>query len=274
MISLNRVCWDITSKCNEQCKFCFRNVESLDLSLSENISILNKLVSYGIKKITFTGGEALLYEGIWTLLAKAKKAGIFVQLNTNAKDVDVGILDNIEKYVDCLTLPLDSIDSYIQHEMGRNESHVENVATLLKDIIARKNKLRIKINTVVTRLNFHDVLNIIPLLNKYRVDSWKVFQFAPLRYEAKRNISQLYVSDDSFYELVERIKSSYDSKVIFQNKDGFINSYMLITANGNIIYGDGTKDIVKGNVLRDSLSQILKCYDFDYIEYQKRGIAV
>ena len=35
--------WDITSKCNEDCKFCYRNKVKKDLSVAENRRILKSL---------------------------------------------------------------------------------------------------------------------------------------------------------------------------------------------------------------------------------------
>jgi MoaA/NifB/PqqE/SkfB family radical SAM enzyme len=238
------------------------------------VQILNKLISYGIEKITFTGGEALLYEGLWSLIEMAKKAGVFVQLNTNAKSTDVDFLKNVAMYVDCLSLPLDSTSPCVQYKMGRNQYHVDNVVGLLNDIVESDIPTNIKINTVVTQVNYHEILNIVPLLKVYGIDIWKVFQFAPLRYNAKEYKNQLFVTDDAFYEIEQAVKHSYAGKTVFQKKNGFIDSYLLVTANGNVIRGDGAEDRVIGNVRSDSLDQILQAYNFNFFEHKQRKIAM
>ena len=66
MNKIYSVCWNITEKCNESCKFCYRTIVD-DLSLEENKRIADKLIEHGVEKITFAGGEPLLYKGLFGL---------------------------------------------------------------------------------------------------------------------------------------------------------------------------------------------------------------
>lgn len=52
------ICWNITHKCNKNCKYCFRDATEKDLSLEENIEVLYKLINLGVKKITWSGRRA------------------------------------------------------------------------------------------------------------------------------------------------------------------------------------------------------------------------
>lgn len=49
-----RVCWNITTKCNEACKYCHRFLGINDLSYDENKRILDNLIKDGITDITWT----------------------------------------------------------------------------------------------------------------------------------------------------------------------------------------------------------------------------
>ncbi|HML84997.1 MAG TPA: radical SAM protein, partial [Bacteroidales bacterium] len=79
------VCWDITSKCNECCLFCYRNLEDCDLPLNENFLIFKNLVNNGAVKISFTGGEALLYRPLFELAKMGKDycSRVSLSLTTN-----------------------------------------------------------------------------------------------------------------------------------------------------------------------------------------------
>ena len=41
------ICWNITARCNQNCKYCHRFLKVKDLSFSENLSILNNLKQAG-----------------------------------------------------------------------------------------------------------------------------------------------------------------------------------------------------------------------------------
>ena len=81
------VCWNITTKCNQNCRYCHRFLNYDDLSYEKNKKILMKMIEDGIKEITWTGGEALLYPRIIELLRIAKEHGIKSKLITNRNGI-------------------------------------------------------------------------------------------------------------------------------------------------------------------------------------------
>lgn len=126
------VCWNITTKCNQNCKYCHRFLGINDLCYEENEKILDNLIKDGITDITWTGGEALLYPNLIGLLKKAKENGINNKLITNglllAKNDEIKEICN---YLDALTLSIDSTDNEINAELGRGINHYQNIKTVL-----------------------------------------------------------------------------------------------------------------------------------------------
>ena len=89
MKELYSVCWNVTNKCNENCKFCYRKISN-DNSLENNIKIFNNISNIKINKITFAGGEPLLYDKLFDLVDYIKKNNpdITLSITTNGKIIN------------------------------------------------------------------------------------------------------------------------------------------------------------------------------------------
>ena len=55
-----KLCWNITNRCNVNCEHCFRDRNKSEISLENNLLILNKVSNF-VDEINFSGGEVLLY---------------------------------------------------------------------------------------------------------------------------------------------------------------------------------------------------------------------
>ncbi len=49
-----RVCWNITTRCNQKCGYCHRFLNLEELDFEQNKKILNNLIEDGITDITWT----------------------------------------------------------------------------------------------------------------------------------------------------------------------------------------------------------------------------
>lgn len=88
-------CWNLTNLCNEECYFCFRELQERARAVEDNIVILNKLKNIGFTEITYAGGEPLIYSGLRVLLKYARSLGIKNNLITNGKNLTLENIDSI-----------------------------------------------------------------------------------------------------------------------------------------------------------------------------------
>jgi len=125
MEELYSICWNVTSKCNENCKFCYRKI-CKDNSLEENKKIFDNISKVKIGKITFAGGEPLLYHELFELAdyVKEKKPDIILSLTTNGKSLDDNLVEGILKRFDWISFSIDSSDELINEEIGRGIQHL------------------------------------------------------------------------------------------------------------------------------------------------------
>lgn len=252
------ICWNITARCNQACKYCHRFLNIKDLSYEENNRILVMLYENGIKNITWTGGEALLLEGIDDLLEKSYELGIKNKLITNGKLLSKNRIDKLYKYLDSITLSIDSTDDLINSELGRGKNHYQEIKEILDYIKEKKYDIKIRINSVVCKSNSSDFNNLISFLNNYNIYSWRIFKFMPLREKAIINKEKFDISLEEYLRVVESIKQKSNIKNIDTRiEEDMEKKYVLILANGDIVITNNGKDEKVGNALIDNMEKFI-----------------
>ena len=230
------ICWNITARCNQKCKYCHRFLDVKDLTYKENLKILNNLSNSEIKNITWTGGEALLVDGIDELLKISSSRGIKNKLITIGILLTKDRIDKIHDYLDSITLSIDSVDSNINKELGRGKNHFDTIKEILDYIKEKKYDIKIRINTVINRKNLDYYQKLVTFLNDYNIYSWRIFKFMPLRETAVVNKNIFIITNEEYNEVVKHIKhnsniNNIDTRIQVDMED----KYILILANGDIV---------------------------------------
>lgn len=251
------ICWNITTRCNQGCRYCHRFLNINDLTFKENEKILGNLIEDGVTDITWTGGEALIYENIEKLIKIAHQNGIRNKLITNGKILANSNMEIIN-YLDSLTLSLDSTNNEINKELGRGKEHFKNVKDILDYIKENNSDIKLRINTVANKLNIDNMSEFILFLNEYNIYAWRIFRFMPLRETAVKNKNEFEISNDQFQSIKEKCNKECNiTNIEYREEDDMESKYVLLVANGDIVITENGKDVIKGNALFDKVSQYI-----------------
>lgn len=169
MINLPKVfVAELTPICNHQCIFCScpwendKNYKPEILSTNEWKEILTKIRSFGVKQVTFTGGEATTRKDLLDILDHAYNLGFSIGLISNGKLINDEFLNKIKKYNLLLSISVPGIKTFKDTTKTGNIDH-----TL--DIFSKCKQLGIKTtaNITVTKKNINELYENIalPIIN-------------------------------------------------------------------------------------------------------------
>lgn len=264
---INYICFEVSALCNMDCKFCFadwRNNKK-HLSYEKVISIIDKLREYGLEAINLTGGDPLLRDDIIDICKYCKEKGIMTIISTNG--IELMNKKEILEYIDAINLPLDSANPDIHNEM--RPCAVKNHHGLIMGLIDYINEnypnVKIKINTMVGKLNLDDVVNVGNLIEK-KVRSWKLGKFYSGGY-GKEFEKMFTITDEEFNDVVKACNEKYkDSKILDQfiemKDENIYNLFIDCYGKANIHKTDGIKGY-------DSVEELLASEKIEKKKYIK-----
>ncbi|MFA6159479.1 MAG: radical SAM protein [Parcubacteria group bacterium] len=261
----------LLGQCDMCCPFCFGPKHEIPPMKTKDIFlVIKRLKKLGARGVVFTGGEPSLISDLPKILAYAKKLGLLCVLSTNgsAFHKNPTFLKKCASSLDWISLPIDSTDPVIGNTLRKNITHsplkhFETTIDIIRFIQKNIPRLKIKIGTVVTKLNQNIVCNIPNYLslNKAIPDTWKIYQISPSEY-GKINYSTLRISNTKFEKIFEKCAIKAESNNL-KNVQKYSNvdrpgKYLFVNPQGELLIVDNKTNNYQsiGNILRNSLHNL------------------
>lgn len=171
--------WMITGKCNYNCLHCFNAADNAPLmsewTLPEAEKLLDEAQICGINAFTITGGEPMLHQNFFEIIAGIYARGMYVEeLNTNGHFIDQESLDRL-KETGCRPLIKISFDGLGYHDWLRNRKGAEKDALRAMKLCV-ENGFPVKAQTNVHRRNLESMLLTATLLDEMGIDEMRVIR--------------------------------------------------------------------------------------------------
>lgn len=177
--------WEVTLKCNLQCRHCGSaagptTARSRELTLKESIAVAEQLVALGAKRIALSGGEPFLCNH-WEPLARfISKQGVEVQFVSNGLLIDDTVAETLQGFPGRATVGL-SLDGAVPetHEYIRNCPGL--YAKIFEDInILKEHNIPVAVITTVHKDNFSELNDLYEILRHTGIYAWQVQMAMPI----------------------------------------------------------------------------------------------
>lgn len=278
--AVNFHCWQ---PCNMHCLFCFGRFRDVradvlpdgHLTALEATRVVELLAEAGFKKITFAGGEPFLCPWLPNLLGTAKHAGLVTCVVTNGSLLMDKNLTEYRDLLDWLTLSVDSPHPTTLVRIGRMTA---GRTLTLDDYLAlcsmiHENGIRLKINTVITRINLHEEMS--EFIIKANPCRWKIMQVLPVRGQNDEYVTPLIVTRREFLDFVERHRHILASgvSIVFEDNASMTGSYAMLDPAGRFFDNVGGAYTYGPSVLTHGVNEAIRHVTISRERFLARGGA-
>ena len=155
---------ELTYRCNHRCIFCScpweqtPQMKETELTADEWADVFRTVKSYGVRHITFSGGEAVLREDLFRILDVAADLGFTLGLISNGRNADDEFLSKIEKYHLLLSISVPGIETFAATTGVDNVGHVLGIFDR-----CRERGIQTVANITVTKINIGELRENIAL---------------------------------------------------------------------------------------------------------------
>ena len=259
---INVVNYHLTNSCNYCCTHCFGKFsDKAALTYEKACLVIDNIARYFAKnniqdgRINLAGGEPLICNYLDELIDYIDAYGIKVSIITNGSLLTVERIVKWKDKVNCIGLSIDSALEETNVKIGRccnNKALVTKQLVRITQAIHR-NGIRLKINTVVSKLNANEDMR--ELYKRLKPDKLKLLQVEMVEgiNDCARGIE---ISRKAFDEFCKRHKNSCHN-IVFEHADDMENSYLMINPSGEVQLNDKGKYNTYGNCLEEELDKIL-----------------
>lgn len=209
--------WDITYKCNLNCKHCLNgdllgHIDN-ELNTEEIINIIRKLSHMDIAYIHLLGGEPTARKDFVEIMDNLDNYGINFGFNTNGLKInDKNIIDRIicNKHLKNIVFSIEGPTAEINDSIrGKNvfDHIVKNMSELIRlKKEGNRDDLIITVNTVLSKKNIHNIRDMIRFCIDLQVDEFVLLQFI-VKGNAIENNESISFNDE--LEVVKIIAENY-----------------------------------------------------------------
>jgi radical S-adenosyl methionine domain-containing protein 2 len=214
-------------------------------------------------RLNLAGGEPLLhYRRLPDVIRRARALGFEVSLITNASRLTGEVVAALAPKLTWLGISIDSASARTNRAIGRTDRQgnllgVEALAEALDAARAAHPQLKLKLNTVVNKLN--EAEDLSPVITRLAPDKWKVLRMLPMVTDA------LTVSDEEFNGFVAR-QQQFAPILCAEDNHEMRDSYLMVDPDGRF-FQNGEREMGQGYIYSPPILEVGAAKAFGAISF-------
>ena len=181
----NRVLWEITGKCNMNCKHCLYfttndNSKITDIPTENVFQIIHQMQNDGsIDEVCLSGGEPLMRNDLLSIIKEITKCGMKPSLSTNGYLVNPCLAENLrDSGVDYVHLSIDGINSEIHDGFRQKRGAFEHVLAAAKYL--SNEEIIIGATCIISWFNIDNIKQMVELAISNNIRVLSFYMIEPL----------------------------------------------------------------------------------------------
>ena len=237
------------------------------------MEIVRSLAGAGFEKITFAGGEPMLYPDLDELIREAKDSDMATSVVTNGSRITEDWLESMRGCLGWIALSIDSVKSVTNEMSGRATSlgpmTAEEYLRTARSI--KLHGVRLKINTVVTLYNHEEDMS--EFIRAAEPERWKIMQELTVAGQNDESMHSFQVTADQFKAYVERHRGvERDGIVVIpEDNDMMTGSYAMVDPLGRFFDNVDGRYSYSRPILKVGVVDALKDVRIDADRFEGRG---
>ena len=171
----------VTNRCNLKCNHCvYSSGEQVmpDITLDTVKKLISSFKKMNVEEVHITGGEPLLNNEIFDIIAELHKSGFLVRIQTNGMLINDETAKKLKiSGADYVLISIDGLESF--HNNFRNDKHSYGSA-IAAIKICLNNDLFTRVNTVVSKDNVAEIKPLMQITKNLNVHQHSFFYFTPI----------------------------------------------------------------------------------------------
>jgi MoaA/NifB/PqqE/SkfB family radical SAM enzyme len=244
--------WWITSRCNLACDFCYGPAPTTD-PVELRGAICDALAASSAAVVTFCGGEPLLVKRIDSYAAIFKERSKATVLNTNGALLRRRMDQGFKLAFTMVGISIEGSTQDVHRAMRGAGADLDEALEAAR--ITREYGASLKIGTVVSQVNRHDLPSLARVIRVLRPDVWRLYQYSS-RGEHNRGQQRHALTEGEFRSLAGQASELASPVPTARSSESETQGCLIVDPNGNVLQPDGSGYLLRGNCLREPLDGI------------------